>query len=115
MQAVLAEGTNRVVLFTDGQANVGITAISDLVALARGAASERVTTTCIGFGASFNEELMRDMSGAGGGNYWYVEATDQMTGMFDEEIEGASRNRRKRAPRCGRTSWPIASWTRGLW
>jgi Ca-activated chloride channel family protein len=88
VQAALAAGTNRVVLFTDGQANRGITAISDLVALARGAATERVTTTCIGFGGSFNEELMRVMSGAGGGNYWNVEATDQMTDMFDEEIEG---------------------------
>ena len=88
VQASLAEGTNRVVLFTDGMANKGITAIPELVALARGAATQRVTTTCIGFGASFNEALMRDMSQAGGGNYWYVEAADQMTDMFSEEIEG---------------------------
>ena len=77
VQEALAEGTNRVVLFTDGMANKGLTKISELVALARGAATQRVTTTCIGFGASFNEELMRDMSQAGGGNYWYVEAADQ--------------------------------------
>jgi Ca-activated chloride channel family protein len=88
VQSGLAEGTNRVVLFTDGNANAGITAISQLVELARGAATQRVTTTCIGFGASFNEELMRSMSQAGGGNYWYVEAADQMTDMFSEEIEG---------------------------
>ena len=87
-QAALVEGTNRVVLFTDGLANKGITDASKLVALARGAASERVTTTCIGFGASFNETLMRGMSQAGGGNYWYVEAADQMTDMFTEEIDG---------------------------
>ena len=88
IQSGLAEGTNRVVLFTDGNANAGITAISQLVELARSAAAQRVTTTCIGFGASFNEDLMRDMSQAGGGNYWYVEAADQMTDMFSEEIEG---------------------------
>lgn len=88
VQAGFAEGTNRVVLFTDGHANRGITAVSELVALARGAAGQHVTTTCIGFGASFNEELLRDMSQAGGGNYWYVETADQMTDIFSEEIEG---------------------------
>jgi len=88
VQSALLAGTNRVVLFTDGNANVGITSIPQLVDLARGAATERVTTTCIGFGASFNEELMRGMSQAGGGNYWYVEAADQMTDMFSEEIDG---------------------------
>jgi Ca-activated chloride channel family protein len=88
VQSAIADGTNRVVLFTDGNANAGITRIPELVALARGAATQRVTTTCIGFGSSFNETLMREMSQAGGGNYWYVEAADQMTGMFSEEVEG---------------------------
>jgi Ca-activated chloride channel homolog len=88
VQAAITDGTNRVVVFTDGHANVGITKVPEIVALARGAATQRVTTSCIGFGPSFNEALMRDMSQAGGGNYWYVEATDQMTDMFSEEIEG---------------------------
>lgn len=88
VQAGLVEGTNRVVLFTDGMANQGITAVSELVALARGAAGQRVTTSCIGFGPEFNEELLRDMSRAGGGNYWYVEAHDRMADIFSEEIEG---------------------------
>jgi Ca-activated chloride channel family protein len=58
------------------------------VDLARGAASGRVTTTCIGFGAQFNEDLLREMATAGGANYWYVERDDQMAAIFDEEIEG---------------------------
>ncbi len=84
----LVQGVNRVVLLTDGMANAGIVDPSKLVDLARGAASAGVTTTCIGFGAHFNEELLRDMAAAGGGNYWYVERDDQMAGIFDEEIEG---------------------------
>jgi Ca-activated chloride channel family protein len=84
----LVEGTNRVVLFTDGMANQGITETPRLVGLARGAASSRVTTSCIGFGPQFNEDLLREMSAAGGGNYWYVESTDRMTDIFAEEIEG---------------------------
>jgi Ca-activated chloride channel family protein len=84
----LVEGVNRVVLLTDGMANAGIVEPSKLVDLARGAATSRVSTTCVGFGGEFNEDLLRDMAAAGGANYWYVERDDQMSGIFDEEIEG---------------------------
>jgi Ca-activated chloride channel family protein len=88
VEADLVEGTNRVVLFTDGMANRGLTEIPELVGLARGAAGQQVTTSCIGFGADFNEDLLREMSRAGGGNYWYIEAHDLMADIFGEEIEG---------------------------
>ena len=88
VQSGLVDGTNRVVLLTDGCANFGITDNASLNQLARGAMSDRVSTTCIGFGAQFNEDLLKGMGDAGGGNYWYVENVDQMGGIFDEEIEG---------------------------
>jgi Ca-activated chloride channel family protein len=88
VESGLVAGTNRVVLFTDGMANRGIVDVPQLVGLSRGAASARVTSSCIGFGPQFNEELLRDMSAAGGGNYWYIESVDQMGDIFDEEIEG---------------------------
>ena len=77
-----------VLLLTDGQANRGIIDTDKLVALAAGSSAERVTTTCIGFGAGFNERLLDPMAHAGGGNYWFVETEDQMTGIFESEIEG---------------------------
>jgi Ca-activated chloride channel family protein len=82
------EGTNRVVLLTDGQANVGVVEPAKLVGLAQRAQSRSVSTTCVGFGAHFNEDLLEQMARAGGGNYWYVEADDQMAGIFEGEIEG---------------------------
>jgi Ca-activated chloride channel family protein len=84
----LVEGTNRVVLLTDGQANVGLVQPSQLVGLAEGGAGHRVSTTCIGFGAQYNEDLLEAMARAGGGNYWYVEQHDQMAEIFAGEIEG---------------------------
>jgi Ca-activated chloride channel homolog len=84
----LVDGTNRVVLLTDGQANAGITDVPQLVAMSAAGAGNRVSTTCIGFGASFNEDLLEPMSRQGGGNYWYVENDDQMGGIFESEIEG---------------------------
>ena len=88
VQQEIVQGTNRVLLLTDGCANCGITEDEQLAKLARGAQSKSVSTTCVGFGAHFNEDLLQAMSDAGRGNYWYVEHSDQMGGIFDEEIEG---------------------------
>ena len=82
------EGTNRVVLLTDGQANVGIVEPDKLVGLARDGAARRVSTTCFGFGEGFNEDLLETMARAGGGNYRYIESNDQTAGIFEGEIEG---------------------------
>jgi Ca-activated chloride channel family protein len=84
----LVDGTNRVVLLTDGQANSGVVDPVKLVGLAKSGAARRVSTTCIGFGAHFNEDLLEPMAAAGAGNYWYVESYDQMSAIFQGEIEG---------------------------
>lgn len=88
VESGMVTGTNRVVLLTDGQANQGITEPDELAAATGGAQAQGISTTTIGFGAGFNEDLLKAMSSAGRGNAWYVEKADQMTGIFDEEIEG---------------------------
>jgi len=84
----LVQGTNRVVLLTDGQANAGIVDPDQLLGLAQAGAERGVSTTCIGFGAHFNEQLLEPMAAAGAGNYWYVESDDQMATIFQGEVEG---------------------------
>lgn len=84
----MVDGTNRVILLTDGQANQGVTDLGRLVAMSAGALQDRVSTSCIGFGAAFNEQLLEPMAREAGGNYWFVESEDQMTGIFESEIEG---------------------------
>lgn len=79
---------HRILLLTDGLANVGITDARALVGLCRAAAEKGVTTTTIGFGGDYDEELLRAMADAGGGNAYYIERPDQAPGVFEEEIEG---------------------------
>jgi Ca-activated chloride channel homolog len=79
---------NRVLLMTDGLANVGITEPDLLCGLAGGARREGITTSTIGFGEGYDERLLRGMADAGGGNSWYIERPDQAPGVFEEEIEG---------------------------
>ena len=79
---------NRVLLMTDGQANQGVTDPLQLEGLCRSAAGNGVTTTTIGFGIGFREELLQVMADAGGGATYYIEESDQAHGVFDEELEG---------------------------
>lgn len=81
-------GMNRVLLLTDGQANMGITDPQKLTGLAATAARTGVTTSTVGFGADYDEALLRAMADAGGGNTYYIERPDQAPGVFEEEIEG---------------------------
>jgi Ca-activated chloride channel homolog len=85
---VRAGAVNRVLLLTDGLANVGITDPAQLCGLAGGGRSAGVTTSTIGFGEGYDEVLLRGMADAGGGNSWYIERPDQAPGVFEEEIEG---------------------------
>ena len=81
-------GVNRVVLLTDGLANVGITAPDQLLGLCRTACGAGITTTTIGFGADYDEKLLRGMADAGGANTYYIERPDQAADVFAEELEG---------------------------
>ena len=81
------EGSScRVVLLTDGLANVGIVDPSTLVELARTARTQGITTTTIGVGEGYDDDLLRAMADAGGGNSWYVERPDQAQDVLAEEL-----------------------------
>jgi Ca-activated chloride channel family protein len=85
---LVPEGVNRIILMTDGLANVGITDPTQLVELCRAGAKAGITTTTIGFGEDFNEDLLRAMADAGGGAAHYIENPDQAPAIFEEEITG---------------------------
>ena len=81
-------GVNRILLLSDGLANVGITDPDHLVGLARTGAEAGISTTTIGFGQDFDEDLLRAMADAGRGGAYYIEKVDQASGIFEEELEG---------------------------
>ncbi|HEX8068975.1 MAG TPA: VWA domain-containing protein [Pyrinomonadaceae bacterium] len=79
---------NRVLLITDGLANVGETNPDRIVDQARGLAARGVSTSTIGIGADFNEDLLVPMAQAAGGNAWHVERPEDMQRIFATELEG---------------------------
>jgi uncharacterized protein YegL len=76
---------NQVVLFSDGQPNIGITNSSELARIAARAADHGVAVTTIGFGMEHDELLMQGMADASGGNYYYVDSPDDMPRIFQQE------------------------------
>jgi len=85
---MLDKGINRVVLITDGLANVGITSTDEIVTQAMGLFQRGVSTSTIGIGADFNEDLLMPMAQSGGGNAWHVVEPEDMQHIFQIELEG---------------------------
>src|SRR5215213_7530261 len=77
----------RVILLTDGLANVGIL---DPGVLGRHAGELRrrgIATTTVGVGQDFDEGLLSAMAEAGGGNFQYVAGPDRLRTFFAQELQ----------------------------
>jgi Ca-activated chloride channel family protein len=79
---------NRVLLITDGLANVGLTSTDEIVSQAKGLFERGVGTSTVGIGEDFNEDLLIPMARAGGGNAWHVAEAADMQRIFAVELEG---------------------------
>ena len=84
------EQVNRVLLLTDGQANVGTTSAEVLIKTARQKAEEGVITTTLGFGSGFNEDLLIGMARASEGNFYFIQSPEDVAQVFKIELEGLS-------------------------
>ncbi|HEY7703289.1 MAG TPA: VWA domain-containing protein [Acidimicrobiia bacterium] len=80
----------RVVLLTDGLANVGITDAERLSSMTGAAAVRGVTTSTIGFGDGYDEKLLASMADAGRGRDYFVATPDEAPGVFADEFEQLS-------------------------
>ncbi len=82
---------NRVILITDGLANVGITDPEIIVSQAKGLYERGIATSTIGVGNDFNEDLLVAMAKGAGGNSWFVEGPEDLQRLFETEMEGLLR------------------------
>lgn len=80
---------HRVILLSDGLANVGII---DPQALARIAAgnleNDNISLSTIGVGGDYNEKLMTALAIQGTGNYYFVENASDIPDIFKQELDG---------------------------
>ena len=80
-------GINRVVLASDGVANVGDTSADSLAQKIRGYADSGITLTTIGFGMdNYNDIIMEQLADQGDGNYAYVDTYDEAQTLFVDNL-----------------------------
>ena len=79
---------NRVILMSDGLANRGVTDNQRLVEMATQKFQGKISTTTMGLGNDFNEDLLMSMATAGGGNFYFIESPEVTPLIFQEELQG---------------------------
>ena len=89
MEAYMRDGINRVILCSDGVANVGQTGPDAILGEIDHYVEEGVTLTTIGFGMdNYNDTLMEQLADHGDGFYAYVDDMDESRKLFIDEITG---------------------------
>jgi Ca-activated chloride channel family protein len=78
---------NRVILLSDGEATTGITSDPQLVEMSSRYNALGLSLTTIGMGEQFNPELMRDLSEAGAGAFYFLEDPAAVIEVFEEEVQ----------------------------
>ena len=83
-------GTNRVILCTDGDFNVGTTSTAELERLVEEKAKNtKVFLSAIGFGrGNLNDAMMEKVTGIGNGNYYYVDGEHEAERVFARGMTG---------------------------
>ena len=82
------EQINRVLLLSDGLANVGETNPDTIATDVHGLAKRGVSTSTMGVGNDYSEDLLLAIAGSGDGNYYYIESPQQLPDIFQTELQG---------------------------
>lgn len=80
---------NRVILCSDGVANVGQTGPEEILKEISAHVRRGVTLSTVGFGmGNYNDILMEKLANAGNGNYAYVDTLSEARRIFVEDLTG---------------------------
>jgi Ca-activated chloride channel family protein len=78
---------NRVIILSDGDANVGATSAQALLSTIRGYALQGITLTVAGFGeGNYKDSRMEQLADQGDGNYFYIDSQQQARHVFVDQL-----------------------------
>jgi hypothetical protein len=81
-----AGAVSRVLLLTDGLANVGVIDHDELRAAAVRFREQGIATSTFGVGADFDEELLASIATHGGGHFYFIEKATQIPDFLASEL-----------------------------
>ena len=86
----LADGLNRVVLLTDGAANLGTVDPESLKQTVEAQRKQGIALDCFGIGwEDFNDDLLELLSSNGGGRYAFLNSPEEVAKEFAAKLAGA--------------------------
>jgi Ca-activated chloride channel family protein len=89
VEQFLPQGTNRVMLLTDGDFNVGISDRASLVKLIEEKAKTKVYLSVLGFGTgNLKDATMEELAGKGNGNAAYIDSEREAQKVLVEQMSG---------------------------
>lgn len=77
---------HRIILLSDGLANVGPNTPADLGRLGAALIKENISVTTVGVGTDYNEDLMTRLSQKSDGNTYFVESAVDLPNIFTAEL-----------------------------
>lgn len=77
---------NRVILLSDGQANIGPSSPTELGELGASLGKDGIAVTTIGLGTGYNEDLMANLAGFSDGNHAFVKDAEDLAKIFKYEF-----------------------------
>lgn len=89
-EKTLAKGhVNRVVVLSDGDANIGRTSHEELLASIARYRDKGITLSTVGFGTgNYQDTMMEQLADNGDGNYSYIDDEAQARRVFVEQVDG---------------------------
>ncbi|SCB86824.1 vWA domain-containing protein [Gilliamella intestini] len=78
---------NRIILLSDGQANIGPSSVGELSELAIIAAKKNIAITTLGIGSDYNEQLMSSIASYSDGNHVFIDDTAKLENVFVREFK----------------------------
>ncbi|TVQ91874.1 MAG: VWA domain-containing protein [Deltaproteobacteria bacterium] len=84
---------NRVIIASDGDANVGQTSHSALSEMIRAHADRGITLTTLGFGnGNYKDTRMERLANDGDGNYYYIDSMQESRRLFVDKLSSTLEN-----------------------
>lgn len=81
------EYVNRIILLSDGLANVGPSSPAELGSLGTSLKKENISVSTLGLGLGYNEDLMVQLAGHSGGNHQFIENASELVDIFRREFD----------------------------
>ncbi len=83
---ISSERINRIILLSDGQANVGLSSPEALGELGKSLVQEGISVTTLGLGMGYNEDLMTKLAYMSDGNHKFLKNNEEIEYFFNKEL-----------------------------